>query len=275
MALLEKELGVRVLERSRHGAALTDYGALLVRHAQALTSLLARAADEVHLKKQGLEGRLSVGASPLACVTLVPDAVAQISGKSPNFVVQIFERSDDMLIHGLRTGEFDVVVSAAGPLADPPDVSRERLMSDKAIVMVRRQHPLARRKSIALKDLRDAQWVLPNAQTAMWRHIEALFAAENEPWPTSYVTTDSMLALRSLIARTDSVTMSSPHLLQLELAAGQLAGIPLHKSHFMREIVLRTRSGQELSPLAQRFVVALRAEAAARTIGLEAMRARH
>jgi DNA-binding transcriptional LysR family regulator len=262
MALLEKELGVRVLERSRHGAALTDYGALLVRHAQALTSLLARAADEVQLKKQGLEGRLSIGASPLACVTLVPDTVAQIGRKSPHIVVQVFERSDDQLIHGLRTGEFDVVVSAAGSQADPPGVARERLMSDRAIVMVRRRHPLAYRKNIALKDLRDAQWVLPNTQTAMWRHIEALFAAENEPWPASYVTTDSMLALRSLITRTDSVTISSPHLVQLELAAGQLVGIPLRKSHFVREIVLRTRSGQELSPLAQRFVMALRAEAA-------------
>lgn len=263
MALLEKELGVRVLARGRHGAALTDYGQLLARHAQALTSLLARAADEVQLKKQGLEGRLSVGASPLACVALVPGAVAQVGRKSPNIVVQIVERPDDQLMHGLRTGEFDVVVSPAGPQGDPPDVMQETLMDDVSIVLARRRHPLARRKQMSLKDLRGASWVLPNAQTAMWRHIEALFTAENEPWPASYVTTNSMLALRSLILRTDSVTISSRHLMRLELAAGQLAGIPLRKSRFVREIVLRTRRGQDLSPLAQRFAAALRAEAAA------------
>lgn len=263
MALLEKALGVRVLERSRNGAALTDYGRLLATHAQALTSLLARAADDVRLKKQGLEGLLAIGASPLACVALVPNAVAQISRQSPNILVQIYERPDDQLMHSLRTGELDVVVSPAGSQGDPPDIARDTLMNDVVEVMVRRRHPLARRKHIALRELRGAQWVLPNAHTAMWRHIEVLFAAESEPWPASYVSTNSVLALRSLVMRTDGVTISSPHLMKLELAAGQLVGVPLRKARFTREIVLRTRRDQALSPLAQRFVTALRAEAAA------------
>jgi DNA-binding transcriptional LysR family regulator len=77
------------------------------------------------------------------------------------------------------------------------------------------------------------------------------------------VTTNSFLALRSLVLRTDSVTMSSPNLMKLELAAGELVGIPLRKPHFVREIVLRTRRNAALSPLAERFVAALRAEATA------------
>jgi DNA-binding transcriptional LysR family regulator len=263
IALLEKTLGVRVLERSRSGAALTDYGRLLVTHAQALSSLLARADDDVRLKKQGLEGLLTVGASPLACVALVPHAVAQVERASPNIRVEIYERPDDQLMHGLRTGAFDVTVSPAGAASDPPDVAGEVLMNDVSVVMMRRRHPLARQRNITLTDLRDARWVFPSAHTAMWRHIETLFAADNVPWPANYVTTNSFLALRSLVLRTDSVTMSSPNLMKLELAAGELVGIPLRKPHFVREIVLRTRRNAALSPLAERFVAALRAEATA------------
>src|SRR5262245_45708592 len=51
IAVLEKSLGVRVLERTRHGATLTDVGRLLASHAAALDSVLARAAGEVALKK--------------------------------------------------------------------------------------------------------------------------------------------------------------------------------------------------------------------------------
>ena len=262
MAVLEKALGVRVLERSRRGAVLTDYGRMLATHAQALSSLLARANDDVQLKKQGLEGLLSIGASPLACVALVPDAVAQVSRKSPHIVVQIFERPDDQLMHGLRTGEFDVVVNPAGPQGDPPDIARETLMNDVSVLVVRRRNPLARRRNVALKDLRDVQWVFPSARTAMWRHIEALFAADNVPWPASYVATNSVLALRALILRTDGVTISSPQLMKQELETGQLVGIPLRKPSFVREIVLRTRRNETLSPLAERFVGALRSEAA-------------
>lgn len=262
MALLEKALGVRVLERSRSGAALTDYGRLLATHAQALTTLLARASEDVRLKKQGLEGLLAVGASPLACVELVPNAIAKISRASPNILVQIFERPDDQLMHGLRTGELDVVVSPAGPEADPADVAREMLLHDVPLVIVRPRNPLARRKSISLKELRDAHWVLPNAHTGMWRYIEALFTAENVPWPANYVTTNSILALRSLVMCADSVSISSRNLMRLELAAGQLACVPLQKPHFVREIVLRTRRNIPLTPMAQRLVTALRAEAA-------------
>lgn len=263
MALLEKALGVRVLERSRSGAVLTDYGRLLTTHAQALSSLLARAADDVRLKKQGLEGLLSIGASPLACVALVPGAVAEVERKSPNIRVEIDERPDDQLMHGLRTGAFDVTVSPAGVESDPPDVVRETLISDVSVLTVRRRHPLARRRYVTLKELRDARWIFPSAHTAMWRHIEALFAAENVAWPANYVATNSVLALHSLVMSTDSVTISSPYLMKPELAAGQLVSIPFRKPHFVREIVLRTRRNAALSPLAERFVVALRTEAAA------------
>jgi LysR family transcriptional regulator of gallate degradation len=263
MALLENALGVQVLKRSRGGATLTDYGALLASHAQALATLLARAADDVRLKKQGLEGLLSIGASPLACVELVPNAVAEITRKSPSIQVEIYERSDDQLIYGLRTGAFDVVVSPAGSRTDPPDVVRETLAYDSAAVLMRKRHPLARRRNVALKELGHVRWVFPDAQTAMWRHIEALFAAEKVPLPASYVTTNSVLALRALIMRTDSVMIASPNLMKLELASGRLVAVALRKRHFTREIVMRTRRSPALSPVAQHFVSALRAEAVA------------
>lgn len=260
MAHLEQTLGVRVLDRGRGGAALTEYGRLLVVHAQALAALLARANDDVQLKKQGLEGRLSVGASPLACVELVPNAVAHLLRKSPDIQIEIHERPDDQLMEGLRAGQFDIVVNPGGPHSDPPDVVRELLMHDVSVVMVHKRHPLARRRTVSLKDLQGVHWVLPNPGTAMWRHIEALFAAENVPWPANYVSTNSILALRSLVMRTNSVTITSPNLIKLELAARQLASIPLQKSRFSREIVVRTRRDQGLSPLAQRFVSALRVQ---------------
>lgn len=128
-------------------------------------------------------------------------------------------------------------------------------------MLVRRRHPLARRRQLALKDMGGVHWVFPSAQTAMWRHIEALFAAENLSWPTNYVTTSSVLALRSLIMGSDSVTISLPHLMELELETGQLAGIPLRKPPPRREIVIRRRKDQPVSPLAERFLAALRPEA--------------
>ena len=73
---LEKTLGVRVLERTRHGATLTDFGRLLASHAEALQSALSRASGDVALKKDGMAGSLAIGVSPVACVDIVPDGRA-------------------------------------------------------------------------------------------------------------------------------------------------------------------------------------------------------
>ena len=210
MAVLEQSLGVRVLERGRGGAALTEYGRLLATHAQALTALLARAEDDLRLKREGLEGYLRVGASPLACVALVPNALAALARATPNIRIELDERPDEQLMHGLRAGAFDLTVAPAGAASDPPDIARETLIGDVPVVLVRRRHPLARRRVVALKDMGDVHWVFPSPQTAMWRHIEAMFVAENLSWPANYVTTNSVLALRSLIMGSDSVTISSP-----------------------------------------------------------------
>ncbi len=261
MAVLEKSLGVRVLDRTRHGATLTDFGHLLANHAQMLETLLARAAEDVRLKKLGMEGLLTVGISPVASVELVPTAISRLKRETPSISVCIYERPDDQLLANLRTGEIDAMVSPAGLLTDPPDVVRETLLRDAAVVVVRRRSPLARRKSVRLRELRAAQWVLPNAHTAMWRYIEALFAAENVPWPVDCVSTNSITALKSLIMGSESVSISSRRLMKPEIDAGYLVAIPLGRPQFAREITLRTRRDTRPTALTGRFVEAVRAVA--------------
>jgi DNA-binding transcriptional LysR family regulator len=260
VAVLERMLGVRLFERTRNGASLTEFGRLLAGHAAAIDSVLSRAADELEAKKRGLEGSLVVGVSPVACLDIVPAAVARLKRETPNIVVTIDEQADDELIAGLRSGEIDLVVNSAGLLADGPDVICETLARDVFVVAMRVGHRLARRKSLLIADLRDQQWVMPSPHTTMSRQVELLFAAENQPWPSQAIITNSITALKSIIMRSECVTISSKKLVQLELDARCLACVPLRKQHFTREICLRRRALR--SPLVERLIAAIRAVAA-------------
>jgi DNA-binding transcriptional LysR family regulator len=262
IAILEKELGIRVLDRTRRGATLTDFGRLLVSHAALLESLLSRASEDVRLKKLGLEGSLSIGVSPIACAEIVPDAVARLKQDTPNVRIMVEQQPDDALLRRLRMGEIDLMISPAGLASDPPDIERELLFHDSFIVIARPGHPIARRKSVSLQDLRDANWVMPDAQTAMSRHIEALFAAEDVPWPINCLVTNSMTAIKSLVIRGDCISIASKMLVALELRAGLLTDIPLRGPKFAREISLRTRRNSKATPLVERFVAHLREVAA-------------
>ena len=257
MAVLERMLGVRVFERTRNGAALTEFGQLLAGHAAAIDSVLSRAASELEAKKLGLEGSLVVGASPIACIDIVPGAVARLKRETPNIVVSVEERADDGLIAGLRSGEIDLVVNSAGLLADGPDIVSETLARDVFIVAMRAGHPLCAKKSLLIADLRDAQWVMPSPDTTVSRQIELLFAAENEPWPSRAITSNSLIALKSIIMQSDCVMILSEKLVQLEVKARRIVCVPLRKQHFTREICLRRRRAPP-SPLVERFIAAVR-----------------
>jgi DNA-binding transcriptional LysR family regulator len=264
IAVLEKALGIRVLERTRRGATLTDFGQLLVNHAAAINSVLARASEDVALKKRGMEGSLVIGASPIACVDIVPEAIIRLKRTTPNVAVHIHERPDDELIEALRTGEIDVMIGPTGLLTDPPDIEREVLSRDSFTVIMRSRHPLARRKSLALSQLRNSQWVMPSTLSTMWRQIEALFAAENEPWPANCVTTNSMTALKSLIMGSDAVSISSRRLARLDRDAGHIACVRLRYPHFAREICMRLRRGATPTPVLKQFLAAVRSRPSSR-----------
>ena len=261
MAVLKRMLGVRVFERTRNGAALNEFGRLLAGHAAAIDSVLSRAADELEAKKRGLEGSLVVGASPIACIRIVPGAVARIKRETPNIVVSIDERADDELMAALRSGEIDIVVNSASLRADGADIVSETLAQDVFVIAMRSSHRLAKRKSLLIAELCHEQWIMPSPHTTMSRQIELLFSAENQPWPSGAIITNSITALKSIIMQSDCVTILSKKLMQLEVEAHQLACVPMRKQHFTRQICLRRR--RELrSPLAERFIAAIRDTAA-------------
>jgi DNA-binding transcriptional LysR family regulator len=262
MAVLERMLGVRVFERTRNGATLTEFGQLLAGHAAAIDSVLLRAASELEAKKRGLEGSLVVGASPIACIAIVPAAVALLKRETPNIVVSIEERADDELIAGLRSGEIDLVVNSAGLLADDRDIVSETLTRDVFVVAMRTAHRLAGKRSLLIGELRDEQWVMPHPHTTMSRQIELLFSAENQPWPSRAIITNSITALKSIIMQSECVTILSKKLMELEVKARRLACVPMRKQHFAREICLRRRRTPH-SPLIERFITTIRSAAAA------------
>lgn len=262
IAALEKMLGVGVLDRTRHGAKLTEFGHLLVTHAEALQSVLSRASGDVAGKKRGVDGSLAIGVSPIACIELVPDAIAKLKHERPQVAISVHELADVSLITQLRAGKIDVAVAPTGLLTDPPDIEREVLLNDYFVAIMRPQNPFARRRALSLADLRHAQWIMPTPDTTMWRQIEAMFVAASESWPTNCIITNSITASKSLVMRTDSISLSSPRLVQFECDSGYLKAVPLREPHFAREICLRRRKNVSLTPVSRRFIELLKAGSA-------------
>jgi LysR family transcriptional regulator, regulator of abg operon len=257
IALLEKQLGVRVVERGRHGAQLNEFGHLLLRHARGLDALLQQAKAEVDLKRLGCDGPLLIGGTPVTLIELVPAAIALISQGTPRVAITVMEGVDAALLEKLRAGEIDVMVSGVGQVSPPPDIAQAVLLDLPFDAVVNAKHALAGRKVMSLRDLTDAQWALPTPGSAFRRHLEGIFVTAGVPFPESCWACDSLMALKSLVTHADCVSILPRHAIALEARTGVLRKIRLRDVASKRQIGTTTLRTRALSPLADRFLAAL------------------
>jgi DNA-binding transcriptional LysR family regulator len=152
IASLERELGVKVFERTRHGVKPTEVGRLLLRHARAMDAVLAQTRREVELKKRGAEGLLAVGTTSMPAYELIPKALAYLAGL--NLALSVVDALDEVLMEKLENFELDLVVATLGLDRIPSSSFHQELLAElRFTVVVGKDHKLAHRRAVSLREL--------------------------------------------------------------------------------------------------------------------------
>src|SRR4051812_45015452 len=96
VALLERELGVRLLERAHGGLRLTPEGEILLNHADAVAERLALAEAQLAAAAEGARAQLRIGAFPTALAALVPEAIERLRSDHADVRVTADEGGDEL-----------------------------------------------------------------------------------------------------------------------------------------------------------------------------------
>lgn len=254
IALLEQRLQTRVLNRGRAGAELTDAGRVLVRHAERLEVQMNRAVEEIRFHRQAFEGPLNVGVTPVAAANLVPRALARLKREMPHLVVRVQETVFHDGVDGLLKGTLDVMVGPTGVYAPVAGILEKPLMTDPFSIVVRSGHPLARKRSASLRQLKDCEWVLPSDQSAFHRQLEALFVVAGIGWPNHAIATNSMIAMKSIVIHSDCVALMPKQLIAIEQQAGLLKTIRLVEAGASRALGISWPENRKPTEPAQAFM---------------------
>ena len=172
---LEAEVGVALLERSRHHVALTGAGRVFLRETK---DILGRIDHAGRLAKQAANGRagdLSVGTFPAADVRIVPALRPLVATHLPNVRLILHSKYAVEPVFGLHSGALDVAFMR-GPLeADGLDVVE--LAQERIVVVLPAHHPLTRRARIPIHVLHDLPCITMDRALAPALHdaIAALY----------------------------------------------------------------------------------------------------
>ncbi|GAA3031706.1 LysR family transcriptional regulator [Streptosporangium longisporum] len=161
IAVLEQRAGGPLFERLPRGVRLTPAGEALHHHARVVLNRLTRAEEELAGIHGGYRGRLRVGAFATANVALVPGALRAFREDFPDVELVPVEGPSRSLLRRMREGGLDVAVVSDYP-ADLPDEEGAELIGlvvDELLVALPRDHRLAGREIVDLRELREETWI--------------------------------------------------------------------------------------------------------------------
>jgi DNA-binding transcriptional LysR family regulator len=162
IATLEREVGMRLLDRTREGPKLTDAGRVLVGHAEAAIARLEEAERDL-AAIAGLEGgELRLASFPSASATVLTEAVSIFHRTYPGVRLGVTDAEPEESLPRLRAGDLDLALTfdyVSIPKVEERDVDRRLLLTESMYVALRADHPLAERPVVPLSELADMAWL--------------------------------------------------------------------------------------------------------------------
>ena len=209
VAALEREAGVRLVERGPRGVRLTEAGRALVSHADAILARIEDAEEELAAIAGLRGGRLRLASFQSAGATLVPRAVAAFRGRHPRVELGMVEAEPDDATERLRTGDIDLAVvydfeAIPGMLA--PELELTHLIDDPYDAILPKDHPLAERPSLSLSELAEEPWIASTSGCGCRRITER--ACEGAGFePRVAFEADETMSAQAFVAAGVGVTM--------------------------------------------------------------------
>jgi DNA-binding transcriptional LysR family regulator len=228
---------------------LTPAGKALEARAEMLDHLLRDAEAEIAAASEGIAGPLRVGGTPGALVSLLPRALGLLEPKQPKLALNVLERSDRELLEMLRAGDIELAFVTTEIEEPPADITEYTFSRDPFALVVGRANDSLPQK-MSLKDTIGMRWVLPEAQGAFRRQVDALFVDAGVPAPRDVVRCDSLLTTKAIVRGGSRVTILPMQVAAAELSIGVLRAVSLAEARFCRSVGVRHVSGRPLSALA-------------------------
>jgi LysR family transcriptional regulator of gallate degradation len=245
---LEERLGETLFTRSAKGLIPTDAGERLAFHFRRALAELRDIGPDLAAMEGEVHGTVKIGALPLGRTRILPSSIASVLARYPRLRIVTVESPYDVLAAQLRSGDIDFVFGALRPTRNATDLSQEALFDDCISIIARAGHPLTRRRALALRDLRDARWVLWRAETPAREMLLRCFRESGEPPPQPSVETGDLAIVRGILLQSDMLTAISAQQLQHEIVSGDLLVLSVDLSETRRSIGIAQRLGALPSP---------------------------
>ena len=254
IAELEHTLGVRLLDRSRHGVDPTEYGRALLDGGIAAFDELRRAVANIEFLADPTAGEVRIGSTLPLAASFVSAVVDQLSRRFPRIVFRVVATQTEALHRELSDRNVDLLIARRfGPVVDER-LDFEFLFNDSYVVAAGVQSPWVRRRRIELAELVTETWALPPPESVIGSIAMEAFRASGLTYPRATVLTVPAEVRLSLLATGRFLTIFPVSVLRFPTVRSGIKILPVELPMSPLPIEIVTLKNRTLGPVAQLFI---------------------
>jgi len=269
---LERMVGSTLYTRHAKGIVLTESGQLLAGRARSILRHLDDTSHALSEMTRGTRGLVRIGAVTGPALEIVLPVIRDLRVTYPDIEITVQVDTSDKLAEGLMSEALDFYVGRLPDEVDARPFEMKRIGPEPVSLVVRLEHPLARRETVTLEDCLIYDWVMQPPGGLQRRTVETYLLENGYALPQRVLGTSSLLLTMALISDTNAVAPVAKSVGEF-YAAGTGLGGNIHLLDIAADIAvtpfsLVKRAGEAPSPqtarvldLVERRIAARNAEA--------------
>jgi LysR family transcriptional regulator, pca operon transcriptional activator len=256
--ILESRIGVKLLNRGKHGATPTDEGKVLAAYGRTLRELTQQAATIGTSVQRGEVGELRLGASFSIANGLIAEPISRFLERRPKASVRVVPGPTPHLLQELDTGQLDLVVGGVQLVDQQHGIRFEPLVENQLVVIGRRDHPLSGLDPVPAAALAEARWIMCSQHDPLRIDVEAGMTSLGLSRESVAMETGSTSLVVDVLTQTDFLTMVPSGFAFSLTADGKISRLKLATTFTLRPIGVAYRTNGDIPPVALAFVKMLR-----------------
>ena len=255
---MEEALGAPLLLRRRQGIAPTPAGRTLLQHARAILRQAERLREDLGAYAGGLAGQVKVLSNTNAITEFLPETLSSFLAGHPNVSVDLEERLSDEIVGLIAEGVGDIGIVAG--TVDAGGLTTYPFRSDRFVLVVARDHALARRQKISFPEVLDYDFVGLDRASALQRFLADKAARIGRPLRLR-VQLRSFDAVCRLVESNVGVGIVPETTARWATRTMAIKTVDLADSWALRDLTICVRDFEALPPYARQLVEHMRAGA--------------
>lgn len=235
IALLEEEVGARLLNRAARRVSLTVAGEVFLEEARRILGAVDRAHERMQEVARGAVGRIRLGATATPGLYLLPPLLARYRSEHESYDLRLEIAPMHDIAERVARNDLDMAI-VAGTLPSA-ELQVRSLSQDELVVIAPPGSPLTRARAVKPGQLESETWLVreegsdTRRQLASWWHRHRIA-------PSRTMTFDSPDAVKRAVMGGLGVAMVSRLTVVEDLAGRRVAAVPVKATLPSREILV-------------------------------------